>query len=222
MDVIYEQAVDQHVASRLLYENAGILYEDANCTTMAKTTDVKKAFILGVIILEAVSGAYYKPISYSEADGVATLAFTNGTTSGSAISTPDVNPLERLFVDSYIAEDTDLLGKVVGDLQSNVVIGEDSITGTLKYVSGYTGFSGIESEQSGNYIAFHSSVPGVPDATITVKKGNKAPVTLDPDGIIILIIEDKDDPVTVTASKTGYNSVSKTFSLKDVVCEAAE
>ena len=43
-----------------------------------------------------------------------------------------------------------VLGKATSDLQDNVVVGANSITGTLKYVTGYTGFSSKVEEQSGN------------------------------------------------------------------------
>lgn len=49
--------------------------------------------------------------------------------------------------------DTDLLGKTANDLQSDVSISGFSVTGTLKYITGYTGFSSDVKEQSGNFLA---------------------------------------------------------------------
>ena len=46
-----------------------------------------------------------------------------------------------------------LFGKTVSDLQDNVVVSDDAITGTLKYVTDYTGFSPTAALQSGNYLA---------------------------------------------------------------------
>ena len=123
-----------------------------------------------------------------------------------------VNPLEGLTVDVNIPVNEDLFGKVVADLQDGVAVGSDSITGTLKYVDDYTGFSSKTAEQSGNYLAIHAEVPGVDDVTITgtVTK----PSVLDADGIIVLYIADKDtQTVTVKASKEGCEDVTKVYTL---------
>ena len=71
---------------------------------------------------------------------------------------------------------------------------------------------------SGNYIALHIEVPDEDDVTISlVNKVNGRTVrtaTLDPDGILVLYIENKDtQQITFTASKEGYASVSKTIKL---------
>ena len=124
-----------------------------------------------------------------------------------------------MSVDSDISASTDLFGKTVDDLQTNVVIGTNAITGTLKYVDDYTGFSSRVSEQSGNYIVIHAEVPDVEDATITVKVTN--PVTLDEDGIAVLKIADKNSQtITVVASKEGYDSVTKVYSLTGLVTQS--
>jgi len=100
-------------------------------------------------------------------------------------------------------------------------VGSSGITGTLKYVSDYTGFSSDTDLQHGNYIVIKSEVSGVPEGvtpTITVKVTN--PVTLDEDGIAILRIADKTtQTITVVASATGYESVTKVFNLSDLTCE---
>ena len=123
-----------------------------------------------------------------------------------------------MTVDVEIAADEDLFGKVLSDLQDDIEIDDDSITGTLKYVDDYTGFSGDQALQSGNYTAIHASVPEVDDVTITVKVTN--PVVLDEDGIAVLRIADKSSQtITVVASKEGYESVTKVFDLSGLTCE---
>lgn len=98
------------------------------------------------------------------------------------------------------------------------MIGENSITGTLKYVDDYTGFSSDPSLQSGNFIVIHASVPGFEDAVISVKVTN--PVILDDDGIAVLRIADKSSQtITVVASVDGYEDVTKEFTLSDLICE---
>lgn len=111
----------------------------------------------------------------------------------------------------------DLFGLTVDDLQSGVAVGDDAITGTLKYVTGYTGFSSKVAEQSGNYLVIRCAVPGVDGVKISVKV-TRATV-LDADGIIVLRIADKDtQTVTVVASKDGYESVTRVFSLTGLTC----
>lgn len=129
-----------------------------------------------------------------------------------------VNPLVNLTIDTDIEADTDLLGKVIGDLQSNIKIGKNSISGFLKYVDDYTGFSGDAELQTGNYIAVHASVPDVEGVTITAKITNQ--VTLDSDGIFVGYITDSStQTITFTASKEGYATVTKSFTLKGLYLE---
>lgn len=113
---------------------------------------------------------------------------------------------------------TDLLGKHVGDLQEDIEVGKDKITGTLKAVSGYTGFSGDVSEQSGHYLALHCEVPDISGATITVELvgGLHGPVNLDPDGLIIFRVSSTTQKIKITASKTGLDPVTRLYSLADM------
>ena len=119
-----------------------------------------------------------------------------------------------MSVDADISASEDLFGKSVDDLQTGITVGNNAITGTLKYVSDYTGFSGEVSEQSGNYLAIHSETD-VEDTTITVEVvgGHSGPVTLGADGIIVDRIESTSQSIRVTASKEGYETTTKTFAL---------
>lgn len=94
-----------------------------------------------------------------------------------------------------------------------------SITGDIKYVTGYTGFSGDVSEQSGNYLALHvtSTVEG---CTFTAQLNpERDPVTLDPDGLIIFRIgENSGRTATFTASKNGTTATYK-YDLSQLVLE---
>lgn len=115
----------------------------------------------------------------------------------------------------------DLLGVSDTDLQSDIVVGKNAITGVLKNVTGYTGFSSKPDEQSGHYLALYCHVPA--DETATVKVlvvgGSGNEVTLDSDRVIILRIKDTTQKVRVTAKKAGYDDVVKTFSLTGLVLE---
>ena len=88
-------------------------------------------------------------------------------------------------------------------MQTNVVVGDADITGTLKYVTGYTGFSSNPSEQSGNYLALKFDfIPEDAVTTVEVVGGTKGPVTLDNDKNIVLLIKNKDSQtIKVTVTK---------------------
>ena len=125
--------------------------------------------------------------------------------------------MTSLSVSADIPASTDLLGKVVTDLQEDIEVGTDAITGTLKAVTGYTGFSGDVAEQSGTYLALHCTA--VDGATITCELigGVHGPVNLDEDGLIIIRITSTSQKVKVTASMEGCDSVTKTYALTDLV-----
>lgn len=119
------------------------------------------------------------------------------------------NPLDALTVDFNIAADEDLFGKVVADLQDNMAVANDAITGTSHYVTEYTGFSSKTDEQQGNYVALHVSVPGmtIGQDGLTVKVNNSA---LDADGLVVLILKNSTKPIKVVATKGDF---SKTIEL---------
>lgn len=119
--------------------------------------------------------------------------------------------MSGLTVDVDIDPNENLFGYTVDELQSNIVVGNDAITGTLKFISDYSTAFG-PGEDSGNYLAIHASVPGVDDVTLTVTVTN--PSVLDADGICVCRIADKStQTITVVASKEGYESVTKEFDL---------
>lgn len=122
-----------------------------------------------------------------------------------------------MTVDAAIPSTLDLLGLNVEDLQENISISDDNvISGTLKYVTDYTGFSGNVAEQQGNYLALHFDVPDVDGVTLTVNG-----TTLDTDGVIVLIVDDTTKKVRATASKAGYPDVTKTCTLTGLTLNEA-
>lgn len=126
-------------------------------------------------------------------------------------------------MDADIDNDTDLFEKSVTDLQENIVVGTSAITGTLKYVADYSSaFSGTDA--SGNYLALHITATGADDATITVEivNGFSGPVTLTDDGLWVGRIADKStQTIKVVASKEGYTTATKTYSLTGLTCQSA-
>lgn len=124
-----------------------------------------------------------------------------------------INPLMALTIDTDVVDDTDLLGKTIGDLQKNVHVYRESVEGTLLFVDDYTGFSGDPKEQVGHFIVLHATVPEETGYTITVKSPTGKTTTLDDDGILILHVLDKHGVVSFTASKDGEESYTRTFDL---------
>ena len=126
-------------------------------------------------------------------------------------------------VDANVGADTDLFGKVVSDLQEDVIVSAEGVSGTLKYIDDYSSAYG-PGENSGYYLALHCTTPGVEGATITseVIGGVHGPVTLDEDGIVISRITDKDtQTIEVVAYKDG-ESDSVILDLSDLVMESQE
>lgn len=127
-----------------------------------------------------------------------------------------------MSVDADISASEDLFGKTVSDLQSNVHIGASAITGTLKYVDDYTGFSSKTEEQSGNYLAIHAADSKADSITAELVGGTKGPVTLDSDGLIVFRIANKNtQSVKITSYKNGVAKDVKTYSLTGLTIEAA-
>lgn len=109
-----------------------------------------------------------------------------------------------------IDDEETVLGKTVSDLQDNVVVESNfNIHGDLNYVTGYTGYSGVVSEQSGYYLALHFESNA---SSITVENvGGNHPgrvVTLDSDGDLVLRITDKDHQKIIVTAGTEVNTYS--------------
>lgn len=112
--------------------------------------------------------------------------------------------------------------KAVSTLQSDVVVNDDSIGGTLKYVTGYTGYSEDTDLQSGNYLSLAISAPS--GATTTVKMVNNGGIketeeTLSND-YYVAYVKSKNAKIVVTTTLSGV-SVTKTYSLRLLKLEKA-
>lgn len=143
-------------------------------------------------------------------EGTMTIV-ANGTYDVAQYANAEVSVEASLdVVVSAVAEGVDLFGKDAGDLQEDIAISNGAITGTLKHVTDYTGFSSKVEEQSGNYIGL--KVEAEADSiTVELVGGTLGhPVTLDEDGMIVLKIADTStQSITVVATK---GTVSETLS----------
>lgn len=109
--------------------------------------------------------------------------------------------------------ETDAYGKTGNDLQTNVNVSRTAVTGTLKYVTGYTGFNSAEAiEQEGNYLALDFSTDmDAEGATVKVElvNGTKGEVQLTyPDDMycVFRITDKTAQNIRVTATKDGATS----------------
>lgn len=114
-----------------------------------------------------------------------------------------------------------LFGKTVNELQSDVVVGDSEITGTLHYVTGYTGFSSLAEQQKGNYLALKFDFVDGTTATVEIVGGTKGAVTLDGDkNWVGLIANNVSQTIKVVAQKDSTR-VEKTYSLTGLTLEPA-
>ena len=124
------------------------------------------------------------------------------------------------------AQTANVLGKLVSELQAaDVTVGESEITGTLHYVTNYTGFDASEpSEQVGNFLALKINASSIEDVTTVVELvgGTKGPVTLDTDMNIVLHIQNKDTESVKVSRKKGSESEDKVYTLTNLTLESAE
>lgn len=113
-----------------------------------------------------------------------------------------------------------LFGKTVNELQSDVVVSDDEVTGTLKYVDGYVDFSSNVSEQSGNHLALKiEAEPAEAETVVELVGGTKGPVTLDDDMNIVLLIKNKDTQSIKVTTTHNEESVTKTYGLSGLTLE---
>ena len=160
---------------------------------------------------EVVTGYTYSPSgALATTDTAVTISY-GGKTASVSITVNAINLTTVAATD----DDGSLFGKDASDLQEDIVVGTDAITGTLKYVSDYTdAFSGDEAD--GNFLALKCTA--IEGATITVEVvgGLHGPSTLDSDGLVVCRIASTDQSIRVIATIGGV-SQTKTYALTDLV-----
>lgn len=101
-----------------------------------------------------------------------------------------------------------------------MVVSDDEVTSTLKYVDGYVDFSSNVSEQSGNYLALKiEAEPAEAETVVELVGGTKGPVTLDDDMNIVLLIKNKDTQSIKVTTIHNEESVTKTYGLSGLTLE---
>ena len=93
------------------------------------------------------------------------------------------------------------------DLQSDIEIGDDGVTGTSLYVEGYTGYSGSPELQEGNVVALGCGAPGAQKITVELGGGHSGPKGLDDDGLCVFRIEDNETQSILAVADYGSRGV---------------
>lgn len=197
----------------------GYVYNDQECLNKVDTETLKHAFEMNNIVI-IDNGIACRASNLEVKTGYVIVTYLLPSVSNDTVSvTPkQVRSFDKvLTTDVEIAADEDLFGKVVANLQENIEIKENEIVGSLKYVTGYTGFSSDESMQSGNYLAIHNETNNDEPIFVELVGGVSGPRQLDSDGIIVLRIANKQQIVRVTSG----NAI-KEYSLANIILETAE
>lgn len=117
-----------------------------------------------------------------------------------------------------------MLGKNVKDLQTGIVVADGEISGTLNYVTGYTGFnsSNVE-EQKGNYLALKLEVePEDAVTTVELVGGTKGSATLDEDMNIVLLIKDTETQTIKVTVTSDDETITEEYGLDGLTLEPSE
>lgn len=113
------------------------------------------------------------------------------------------------------AEDstTTVLGKLVSDVQQNVFVNDNSIQGTLKYVSNWTGYSEDPEENSGYFVVLKYEASEGATVTIETLGGytDGRVVTLDQDMQSVTRFKDNKQKLKVVTTLNG-ESITKILS----------
>lgn len=191
----------------------GFVYEDTEFNKKVDTETLKHAFQMNDIVI-IDNGIACRAFNLEVKDEYVVVTYLLPSVDDNVVSiTPkQVRSFDKvLTTDTNVAADEDLFGKVISDLQENIEITNDEIKGTLKYVTGYTGFSSKVEEQSGNYLVIHNETNGDEPIFVEVIGGTSGPTQLDSDGIIILRIANNGQKVRVSSG-----SAVKEYSLTNI------
>lgn len=118
-----------------------------------------------------------------------------------------VNAIQgSVYVFAYTGEA--VFGKTPDELQSNVKIIGNTITGDLNYITGWTQFSSKPEEQNGYFVMIQSNLPEGEKVYMTI--GGRT-VELD-DGIMVLKVKNGEDLLKLEAKKDDEVVSTKYYS----------
>jgi len=128
----------------------------------------------------------------------------------------------RILVDTNVADDY-LYGKTLDELQSNIVIENGNISGTLHYIADYSSAFGSDYDD-GYYLALHIDSPEAAAASnisVKVENGhfNEVPLSDDDNRTCVFKIEDVDEQGILISVVKGTEAFTKLFTLNDLILE---
>ena len=130
-----------------------------------------------------------------------------------------------VVIDPVTDDSIDLLGKKASDLQSDIVVSGPvgnrfTVTGTAKYVTGYTQFDGAtEENRAGNFVALQIAWPGVQNDSILYGWG-AATKRAGTDGLFVLRLQNGKDNNYILKIKAGeLNGITYEIDLSGVTRE---
>ena len=85
-------------------------------------------------------------------------------------------------------------------------------------MTGYTGYSGDTTKQSGNFLALKLDADD--SATVSIMLGTKGPVDATDDMYVVARIDDPTEKLVITATKSG-KSETKSYDLSELVLKTA-
>lgn len=119
------------------------------------------------------------------------------------------------------SDSADIDGKAASELQTDIAVGASAITGTLNYVTGYTGYSDVVAKQSGNYLALEITTD-VAGSVITAEltDSGEGALTVGNDNTVVFRVTSEDQIVRIVA-RAGDDVALKEYSLADIVLTPA-
>lgn len=144
-------------------------------------------------------------------EGEYKIAFTatdahGKTKDGTGTLTVSADLEKPVITPSAPSGETSLLGKTANDLQSNISISDNTVSGTVNYVTDYTEFYPDDpSQQEGNFLAlkFEATNSNKITCELSEAASGKGPVQLDEDGLFVARLTSNSQTITVKAESEG-------------------
>lgn len=230
---IYNRADDKDVAATIAYASAVneeledpmlYLWSDKDFTKKLTANEFVDGFYKNMVVMLADDPDEELSIVCNLLQIYKSGSFALGTVKGDGEEVTVFSAGSAGMDVSPEAQTTTVLGKLVSALQSanTAVSNAGVVSGTLNYVTGYTGYSGDPTEQAGNFLALkvgsHQSTYDHTESYVVkllVDGVVKRTVTLDSDKNLVVRVTDKNkqklvfegvidgDPFTKEISLTG-------------------
>ena len=185
------------------------LEQDVEALETALATKVDKVDGKGLSTNDFTNEYKTKVDGFSNYDDTEVRSLISGLNSTKAdkTSVEEITPIACTAVspDSAI----DLSGKSSSELQANVTVNANNIvSGTINYVTGYTGFSTETSQQSGNYLALQfTAADDVELYGEVTGTGNSEPSKLGENGILVVRLSSNTQMIKIYAFEGNKSTI---------------